>query len=59
MKPSKAPVPYWIANSVPFSEKEFELLESYLLCKKQAIEVQWVEGTQRLEEPVSNTTVKV
>lgn len=57
MKPSSEPVPYWIANSVPFSEYVFEPVESYLLCKKQAMEVQWVEGTQRLDEPVSKTTV--
>jgi hypothetical protein len=28
MKPSKLPVPYWIANSVPFSLKVFDLEES-------------------------------
>jgi hypothetical protein len=33
--------------------------ESYLLWRKQAIELHCDEGTQRLELPVSRTTLKL
>lgn len=33
--------------------------ESYLVCRKQAMELHSEEGTQRLELPVSRTTLKV
>jgi hypothetical protein len=48
-----------MANSVPFSFQVLDFVESYRRCKKHAIELQWVEGTQRLALPVSRTTEKV
>jgi hypothetical protein len=48
-----------MANSVPFFLYEVEEDESYLLWRKQAIELHCDEGTQRLELPVSRTTLNV
>lgn len=49
-KPSMEPDPYWIENSVPLALYDDELEESYLACRKHAIEVHLVLGTQRLLE---------
>lgn len=59
MMPSSEPLPYWIANSVPLGRKLEDFSESKRRWRKQAIELQWVEGTQKLDEPVSKTTEKV
>jgi hypothetical protein len=58
-KPVKLPEPYWIANEEPFFEKVDEAEESYLVWRKQAMELHCVEGTHRLELPVSRTTLNV
>jgi len=57
MNPERLPLPYRISNEVPFSLYVDEADESYLLCRKHAMEVHFVEGTQRLELPVSRTTL--
>lgn len=49
-KPSIDPDPYWIENSVPFSLKVEDCDESYFACRKQAIDVHFTLGTQRLLE---------
>ena len=38
-KPSMEPEPYWMENSVPFALYVDDAFESYLVCRKQAIEV--------------------
>jgi hypothetical protein len=47
-KPSMDPEPYWMENSVPLALYVEEALESYLVWRKQAMEVHLVLGTQRL-----------
>jgi hypothetical protein len=44
------PDPYLIEKDVPFGLYVEEALESYLVWRKQAIDVHWVLGTQRLLE---------
>ena len=44
------PEPYWMENAEPFALYVDDAVESYLLCKKQAIDVHFVLGTQRLLE---------
>lgn len=56
MTPSSEPEPYWILNSVPLALYEVDALASYFWWRKQAIEEQRVEGTQRFEDPVSRMT---
>jgi hypothetical protein len=58
-KPLRLPDPYWISKAVPFFLYELEADESYLVWRKQAIELHSDEGTHRLELPVSRTTLKV
>src|SRR5579862_3269491 len=55
IKPERLPLPYRISKEVPFSLYVDEADESYLLWRKQAMEVHFVDGTQRLELPVSRT----
>merc|ERR1712037_24682 len=62
-KPTMEPVPYWISNLVPSSVHVLDKSLSYLLWFKQAKPVpMWgshlLEGTHKLEEPVSKMTVK-
>lgn len=59
MTPSREPEPYWILNSVPLALYEEDFSASYFVWRKQAIEEQRVEGTQRLDEPVSRMTLNV
>jgi len=49
-KPSIDPDPYRIEKSEPLTLYVDEACESYLACKKHAIEVHLVLGTQRLLE---------
>lgn len=56
-KPSIEPEPYWMENSVPLALYEDEADESYLVWRKQAMEVHWLLGTHRLLEPVSKMTL--
>ena len=44
------PEPYWMENSEPFDLYVDEADESYLVCRKHAIEVHLTLGTQRLLE---------
>jgi hypothetical protein len=55
--PVRLPEPYWIAKDEPFFLKVEEDDESYLVCRKQAMELHWDDGTHRLELPVSRTTL--
>lgn len=47
-KPSIDPEPYWMENSEPFALYVDEAVESYLACRKHAIDVHLVLGIQRL-----------
>jgi hypothetical protein len=57
--PLRLPEPYWIAKDEPFFTCVEEEEESYLVWRKQAIELHSEDGTHRLELPVSRTTLKV
>lgn len=50
-----------MANAVPFFWKDDDFLASYLLCVRQAMLVylHCFDGTHKLEEPVSKTTLKL
>ena len=57
VKPLSAPDPYWIAKAVPLGTYVEESVQRYLFLRRhQLIRLQFLAGTQRLEEPVSNTT---
>jgi len=51
------PDPYWIENDVPLALYVEDCFESYFACRKQAMDVQPLLGTQRLLEPVSRITL--
>jgi len=59
MNPDRAPLPYRISKLEPFFWYVEEALESYLEWRKHAMEVHCEDGTQRLELPVSRTTLKL
>jgi len=50
------PDPYLISKDDPFFLKVEETLESNFVCRKQAMEVQRVLGTQRLLELVNGVS---
>lgn len=60
MYPLKEPVPYWMANFVPFFWWVAEDEAEYWLCRRQAMlkSAHCDEGTHRLEDPVSKMTPK-
>ena len=55
--PERLPLPYRISKSEPFALYDEDAEESYLAWRKQAMEVHFDDGTQRLELPVSRTTL--
>lgn len=57
--PLRLPEPYWIAKEEPFLLKVEEDEDSYLVWRKQAMELHSDDGTHRLELPVSRTTLNV
>lgn len=57
MTPSSDPVPYWILNSVPLAWYDDDAVASYLAWRKHEMDEHRVEGTQRLEDPVSRITL--
>jgi len=56
--PLTPPLPYVIFHFVPFATYELDFELSYLVCKKHAGEKHFLDGTHKLLEPVSNTTLK-
>jgi len=58
--PESEPEPYWMANAVLFAVYVDDLDESYFECSLHAMlsSEHDLDGTHRLDEPVSNTTLK-
>eukprot|EP01139_Manchomonas_bermudensis_P014854 Amastigsp_a509022_512.p5 type:complete len:116 gc:universal Amastigsp_a509022_512:640-987(+) len=57
--PVRDPVPYWIANEVPFAVYVFDDAWLYFLWRSHAtsVSLQVDDGTQRFDEPVSKQVV--
>ena len=53
-KPDTGPLPYWMLNLVPLATYVLDALESYSGFLPQSVHC--LEGTHRLELPVSKTT---